>query len=403
MTGKSKFDYAECMKSTILKLFSLLLIVAILPAALILVQNQQDIRQQADLDEAASITLSPASATFVPRQVGRVEVLLDTQYQQVSKVQVGIDITGTVPSDLKFAPTQPTGWLVTTNTINSTQAGLRVTLVLEPNPNQDGTAFMTTDAAASIGTFTFTGGATQGMNFIFDRNFTQVWQAQTGKNIVIPPIDYHYEFNQNTSLNPASLVLVKSAGVVPSKNNTFQVDLRANTGGQQVSQVKAVLSFDPRYLRIREVQKSEAVFPEYPDLTFDNQKGVAIITAQTPAAEKGTIGENILVAKVTFQALEETGNTQIALQYDPQQDSSSRILLTSSGGAGNTRSILGRVTSVSTAIDPAMAPVLAFGAQQISLWQIVGGGFLIVLSILGIGVILGHRKKTEYQHFPTKP
>lgn len=384
-------------KNVGVKLLSLVVVLLVLPAVMLAALSNQDIRQQASVESnAALITLSPASATFIPRQAGRIEVLLDTQFEEIDRIQMGIDITGTVPSDLQFGPAQPSGWLVSSNTLTSTQAGLRLTLVLEPNPNQDTAMYSTRGTAVPIGTFSFTGADSERMNFVFDRNFTQVWQARTGENILTPPIDYHYSFDQTIGSRPATLSLVKSTAIIPSRNSIFQLDLRANTGGQTVERVVGALEFDPRYLKVREIQENTSLF-SYPQKEFDNGAGMMQITAEAPSVA----GENVLVARIVVEALAESSSTQVRLVFDPQSGlDSSAVVLAGSDATQDSRDILGRVQSFSTAIDPENNKVVTFGARQIGVWEIVGVGFLVIVALLGLGIALGYRRRTEYQHWP---
>jgi len=93
------------------------------------------------------------------------------------------------------------------------------------------------------------------------------------------------------------------------KGETFLIDVLIDSEGNSLTEVTAVIVFDPTLIQIREVTRNEGLFTTFPDneQTTDNENGVIMITGFTQSGS-GTLyktsGNSDVLMRISFEAIE---------------------------------------------------------------------------------------------------
>jgi hypothetical protein len=92
------------------------------------------------------------------------------------------------------------------------------------------------------------------------------------------------------------------------EGDKFNVDILINSGGEEVVQARAVVTFDPTKVELVRAQRNNTLFEQYPEdgQTTDNENGVAMLTGFTQSGEGNpymTQGEPDVFGRLEFKAL----------------------------------------------------------------------------------------------------
>lgn len=111
-----------------------------------------------------------------------------------------------------------------------------------------------------------------------------------------------------------SYSLYPNGGTVLVKDNGFTVDVMIDTDGEEITEAKFVLLFDPAVLQLTKTEKNNSLFEEWPEdeSTVDNENGVVMLTGFTQSGS-GTLyktGDKAdVLARLSFKVLKEAQTT----------------------------------------------------------------------------------------------
>lgn len=136
----------------------------------------------------------------------------------------------------------------------------------------------------------------------------------------------------NFTTGTPSLWLVPSAQTVAT-NDTFNVDVKFNTGTANVAAVDAVLNYDPAYLSVTSVTPSNT-FPTYVGIDgsnnyVDSVNGKIKISGQIDTSTNPPLtinGSDLAFATLTFQALQPIGSTDVIFNFVQNDSTESNIV-----------------------------------------------------------------------------
>lgn len=154
----------------------------------------------------------------------------------------------------------------------------------------------------------------------------------------------------------------------------FTVDILIDSGGEELVEARAVITFDPSMLKVTEAKRNNSLFLTWPsdESTIDNENGVIMLTGFTQSGE-GTLystdGDPDVFARLTFEILEE-GETSLEWEYSGKNESFKSVLmkdgsppqnvLNSKPDSATFNLITGEsVTAPDTGLDPESTQILA--------------------------------------------
>lgn len=116
-----------------------------------------------------------------------------------------------------------------------------------------------------------------------------------------------------------SFSLYPNGGTVLVKDNGFTVDVMIDTDGEEITEAKFVLLFDPSVLQLTKTERNNSLFVEWPEdeSTVDNENGVVMLSGftQVGAGTLYTTGsEADVFARLSFKVLKE-GQTTLDWEY----------------------------------------------------------------------------------------
>lgn len=143
----------------------------------------------------APITLNPSGGSLTPGANGSIVLRAATGGAAVDGFQVFLDVSGSVPGNIAFTPTDLTsrGLKSIISTLDTTSSGKLLRLLFITS---DPTTPFTSATAIDLGTFTFTSPSSGQMVFTFDTTRTKITQHDTTLNIVSIPAPATYTFGQ---------------------------------------------------------------------------------------------------------------------------------------------------------------------------------------------------------------
>ncbi len=150
----------------------------------------------------------------------------------VDGFQVLVTLTGTIPSDLNFAPSAPPGTQIVLNDFQKTanSATLKVAFITQ-NPQNPYTA-----DAATLGHFTFTAPASGQMAFTFDNTFTKIVQNGTSQDVAGIPSGGTYTFGAASASPSPTATANPAATATPTPTATpTNAPTSCNQGVQSVT------------------------------------------------------------------------------------------------------------------------------------------------------------------------
>ena len=183
---KSNFIKKYIKEISIISFLVLVLIVAMLT-----IRNIQQLAKKASTTTGiATFTLTPDTTLFISGNRNTVTLNANIPNQKVDAIQIVATVTGTIPTDLQFYVTAPSGMEVAYNNLVKTADHSTYSVV-----------FITVDPSApsttnqvSLGNFTFTNPASGNMVITFDTNLSKIVQNGTTSDILITPTTGSYNF-----------------------------------------------------------------------------------------------------------------------------------------------------------------------------------------------------------------
>lgn len=136
-----------------------------------------------------------------------------------------------------------------------------------------------------------------------------------------------------------SFEITPSLGYV-KKGEYFYIDIMVDSAGQEISLARSVLTFDPKKVKIYNIDVNQALFCEYPDdrQSTDNENGVVVVegfcqsggsTQSGSPGPKGlylTDGDSDVFVRIEFQVVG-TGEIPIVWEYTGNNEEFKTVLL----------------------------------------------------------------------------
>jgi hypothetical protein len=157
----------------------------------------------------ATFTLSPASGTLT---TGAIDILANTGSGDSANAigfQLVASFTGSVPNDIKFTASPPSGFAASYNTFSDITDGKKLQLIIDTSSSSN---YSTSGQSVKIGTIEFTKPTSGSMAVSFDASQTLILNSNY-EDIVAPPANTSYTF---TASEPSPTDVEPSATPVPS-------------------------------------------------------------------------------------------------------------------------------------------------------------------------------------------
>lgn len=109
-------------------------------------------------------------------------------------------------------------------------------------------------------------------------------------------------------------------GDVVNKDEGFLVDVLIDSGGQELTSARFVVTFDPAYLKLEKAERNNALFEQWPndESTIDNEEGVVMLTGFTQSGS-GTLYKTgtkpDVMARLEFKIVK-AGSTTLGWEFD---------------------------------------------------------------------------------------
>lgn len=183
--------------------------------------------------EVAPITLNPSGGSITPSANGTIVLRAGTGGAAVDGFQVFLDISGSLPANLTFTPTDLTsrGLKSIVSTLDTTTSGRLLRLLFITS---DPTTPFTSTTPVDLGSFSFTAPASGQMVFTFDTSRTKITQHDTTANIAGIPAPTTYSFGQVTTTSSATTSSATTSSSTTSRTTatTTAVTTTAATSSQ---------------------------------------------------------------------------------------------------------------------------------------------------------------------------
>lgn len=109
-------------------------------------------------------------------------------------------------------------------------------------------------------------------------------------------------------------------GDVVNKDEGFLVDVLIDSGGEELTSARFVVTFDPAYLKLEKAERNNALFEQWPndESTIDNEEGVVMLTGFTQSGS-GTLYKTgtkpDVMARLEFEIVK-AGSTTLDWEFD---------------------------------------------------------------------------------------
>src|SRR3972149_6131067 len=334
------------------RLLITLVIAASLPVALILALSPQ-LLKMFGAPGNASLAIVPGSQNVNVGSAGSVDVFLNPNGETVAGIELVISFD---PNIINVTNISPGPFF----TDHASTVGNPIEIVRVIANGQIhyavgfplGSNFSSTDAknVAKID-FTAVAGGTSNLAFITsgqpkttisDINAQDVidTDAATGGSVNVASAARLY-FSDPRPANPQS------------PNQPFQIDVLADTGGQNIDGIDASIRFDRNVLRVTNLQQgSIPTLPSYPVITYDNSLGTINISTNTGTGATATPanGSSLNIATITLNPIAASSGTQITYDFVAGQRNDSNIVLSGTSQLQDPVDILASVTNANIVV-----------------------------------------------------
>ena len=216
------------------KLIAFLFIVGGLGAAVFLSQTIQELRQQAQITSStSSIRLNPASTSLAIGQPQQIQLIAKVQQGiKIDGIQVIGQFSGSIPSNLTFTPSIPSGFNQNPNesiarlTTVGTNRKLELIYIVPPTEQ-----YTTTGQDLILGTFSFTPTSAGQMSFAFDNTLTKITQATVSINLFAESLATVDTYQFVTASPTPTPTPTRTPTPVPSPSPTRTPTPTPGTGG----------------------------------------------------------------------------------------------------------------------------------------------------------------------------
>lgn len=179
--------------------------------------------------------------------------------------------------------------------------------------------------------------------------------------------------------------LFPSKGTVTAGKN-FTIDVMIDSSGNNVTQARMVILYDPKYLKVIEAEYNASLFCTYPtdQQSVDNTNGVAMLSGFCQSGVSTlykTSGGADVFARVIFQA-KKKGSTKIEWNYNGKNQDYMSIIMKDGSPATNslTAKPAGGVYTItasgSTGVDPDEPEFPSTGIA--TSWGVVSVGAILI-------------------------
>lgn len=129
------------------------------------------------------------------------------------------------------------------------------------------------------------------------------------------------------------LSIYPAGGTVTNKDNGFTVDVMIDSAGEQLTEARFVITYDPTILQLTKTEKNNTLFAQWPDdeTSIDNTNGVVMLTGFSQTGTDTlyeTSGSADVLARLTFKVLK-TGTATLDWAYSGADEDFKSVLMTS--------------------------------------------------------------------------
>ncbi|MCA9379075.1 hypothetical protein KC640_01480 [Candidatus Dojkabacteria bacterium] len=278
----------------------------------------------------ADLKLVPAATTLTPGSQA-INLTVNTNGNDVNGVQVFLNITGTVPTDITFTPATIPGLSMIVADLTDVTGGKLLTLAYLTTP----TTPYQNNSDVAIGVFEFTAPSTGTMTMTFDSAKTKINDWTTGVNIASFPVGNNYAFgnatvpvtgtfyastnsNKSGAVAPDGLTItIPVSGVSP----TYYVWLDSNTTGPVEFRMYNS-SNQQTYYRVDSAAPWDLLgtntdgTPVGSGVAVGDWRAVAAFGTQTVTANFSVVNETVTQPPTTI-----TGNLKVSINADRSNSS----------------------------------------------------------------------------------
>lgn len=178
------------------------------------------------------------------------------------------------------------------------------------------------------------------------------------------------------------LSIFPAGGTVTNKDNGFTVDVMIDSAGEQLTEARFVITYDPTYLQVTKAEKNNTLFAQWPDdeTSIDNTNGVVMLTGFSQSGKDTlyeTSGDADVMARLTFKVLK-TGTATLDWSYSGSDEDFKSVLLTDGSPPQNV------LKTKPTAVTFNIQKTIVNTAVAWNKYILVGGGVLILFGGLMI-------------------
>ncbi len=129
-----------------------------------------------------------------------------------------------------------------------------------------------------------------------------------------------FSFIQSYASSP-SLSFYPESGVISDVEDGFTLDILVDSGGYEVTKLRAVVKFDPEIVQIKKALRDTTLFEKWPELeqSTDNVKGIVLITGITESDGVPlyvTEGSPDVLARLEFEVItQEDQEVEFEFEY----------------------------------------------------------------------------------------
>lgn len=191
---KTKLNFRQ-IKHNLPRLAPLFILIIGIIAATVLTYQSQEFRRRAAPGDQAPITLDPGGTQFSPNSNQKITIRANTQNFQVDGIQVILDFSGNIPSDLKInTPESISGLNKVAAHVQDHEGNKRIFLAyITSNPQAP---YSTNSNQVTLGEIEMTTPASGNLTISFNQTLTKILQNQSSDNIAhLPQTSHSYSFS----------------------------------------------------------------------------------------------------------------------------------------------------------------------------------------------------------------
>lgn len=134
------------------------------------------------------------------------------------------------------------------------------------------------------------------------------------------------------SASSGEFTLYPPGGNAYDSGEGFTVDILIDSGGNELVEARAVITFDPELVKVTEAKRNNSLFLTWPsdESTIDNENGVVMLTGFTQSGTGEpyiTEGDPDVFARLTFEVLKE-GELTLDWEYSGNNETFTSVMTT---------------------------------------------------------------------------